>query len=289
VRSKLFVPGSRPELFAKALAGQADAISIDLEDSVIASRKNEARTIVANFLQSVEVQSSNKLIMVRCNAPGTKYFEPDLLAISQPGLAMVNVPKVESAEEVNATVEVLKSTESANGVTQPIRILANIESPKGLRLVSQIAAAHSRVAGLQLGLNDLFESLAIDRRDTASVHTVMFAIRMAAAESGIFAYDGAFADIEDESGYCAEANMAHRLGYLGKSCIHPRQVALANNEFVTSDNDIEFARRIIKAVSQAKSHGAGAFTIDGKMIDAPSIKRAKRIIAASQQNLGDRQ
>jgi citrate lyase subunit beta/citryl-CoA lyase len=282
MRSKLFVPGSRPELFAKALMSEADAISIDLEDAVVESRKGEARAHVAEFLQSTDVLSSNKIIIVRCNAPGTAHFAADLLAVTQPALNMLNLPKVESVADVRIAVEALKRAEASNSVTKPVDILATIESPAGLRRASKIAAAHSRVVGLQLGLNDLFESLHIDRLDIANVHAAMFVVRMAAGEAGVFAVDGAYPDIRDQEGFRAEAEMARRLGFCGKSCIHPRQVAPANETFMPSEDEIATAIRVVEAARQAAAEGKGAFIVDGKMIDLPSIRRAEFIVAASR-------
>ena len=201
MRSKLFVPGTRIELFAKALKGQADAISFDLEDSVVENRKAEARDNVARFLCSPEVGASDKMIIVRVNNGATAHFEPDILAITLPALDMVNLPKVESADDIYTAVEILEKAEKANGITKAVRILANIETPKGLLSAMEIAGAHPRVAGLQLGLNDLFESLSIDRQDAKNVHATMLAMRMAAGSAKVFAYDGAFADFKDERGF----------------------------------------------------------------------------------------
>ena len=283
MRSKLFVPGSRPELFAKALASQADAISIDLEDSVAEGRKAEARAVVAQFLQSDEARVTRKVIIVRVNAMNTLHFEADVMAITQPGLAMLNVPKPESAGDVCAAVAIIEKAEASNGVLQPVRILANIETPKALRCAAEIAAAHPRVAGLQVGFGDLFEPLGIDRCDRSNIHAAMFAVRMAAGEAGVFAYDGAFADVQNGAGYRAEAEMAHRLGFWGKSCIHPSQIALANDVFRPSDEDVAHAQRVIEAASKADTDGVGAFMVDGKMIDVPFIRRAEMIITFAQR------
>lgn len=278
LRSKLFVPGSRPELFSKALASQADAISMDLEDSVIESKKPIARENIAAFLQTSEVQNSNKTIIVRTNSLDSIHFEADVLATIQTGLSMLNLPKVESADDIQLAVKILEQAEINNNIHQPATILANIETVKGLRLARKIASAHPRVVGLQLGLNDLFSSMGIDRTDRKNVHAVMFSLRMATAEAGVFAYDGAFTDFHDEPGFRQEATMAQQLGYLGKSCIHPNQVRPANEVFTPSDEAINFATRIIDAARTAKMDGAGAFTLDGRMIDLPAIKRAEVII-----------
>jgi citrate lyase beta subunit len=155
----------------------------------------------------------------------------------------------------------------------------NIESSKAVRLAADIADAHPRVAGLQLGLADMFESLHVDRHDSQSVHAAMFAVRMAAGESGRFAWDSAFPDIMDEEGFRAEAEQARRLGYVGKSCVHPRQVALANEIFQLDELSVVSARRIVEAARQAAEHGRGAFLLDGRMIDLPMIKRAHALLA----------
>ena len=283
MRSKLFVPGSRPEYFDKALSSQADAISIDLEDSVVESRKGEARATVREFLRSAGVRSTNKVIIVRVNAIGTAHFDADVAAIVQPGLAILNLPKPESAADIQVAVAALGRAETANGLDRRIGILANIETPKAFRCAREIASADARVAGLQLGFGDLFEPLGIARRDVRNVHAAMFAMRMAAGEAGVFAYDGAFADVQDEAGYREEAEMARRLGYLGKSCIHPSQIALANEVFRPSDDEIDHARRVIDAFQAAEANGAGAIMVDGKMIDIPFVRRAEAIVAIAQR------
>ena len=287
MRSKLFVPGSRPELFAKALAGEADAISIDLEDSVIESRKTEARAHVVEFLNSAEVLCTSKVIIVRCNALRTEHFDADIKAIARPGLGLVNVPKVESADDVCFAAEAMNQAEVNNKVAEPAGILATIESPAGVRRAARIGAAHSRIVGLQLGLNDLFDSLNIDRRDAANVHAAMFAVRLAAGEAGVFVLDGAFTDISDEQGFRAEADMARRLGFEGKSCIHPSQIALANEAFMPSDNEIAAALEVIKESRLAEEQGLGAFKVGGKMIDRPSIRRAEKLAATSRRLRGE--
>ena len=280
MRSKLFVPGARPELFAKALASEADALSFDLEDSVAESRKDEARANVAAFIQSVAAQATSKLVVVRINALHTPHIEADLAAVARARVDLINLPKVESVQEVLKAVELLERAETANGIQQPISLLANIESPRGLRMAAEIASSHPRIAGLQLGLVDLFEPHGIDRRDPANVHAAQYALRMAAAEAGIFAWDAAFADIDDTEGFRAEAAMARRLGFVGKSCIHPRQLALANTAFMPDADEVESARRIVAAAADATAAGRGAFVVDGRMVDLPFLKRAQAILAS---------
>jgi citrate lyase subunit beta/citryl-CoA lyase len=197
-------------------------------------------------------------------------------------VALLNLPKIESADDLLAAIRALERAEAANVVDMPLKLLVNIETPKGLANAAAIAAAHPRVAGLQLGLGDLFEPLGIDRGDAANVHAVLFAVRMAAAQAGVFALDGAWPDIADSEGFSAEAQRAKRLGYLGKSCIHPRQVALANAAFAPDEAELEAARRIVAAADEAALQGRGAFVVDGRMVDLPFLKRAQALLAGTR-------
>lgn len=283
MRSKLFVPGARPELFAKALAGEADALSLDLEDSVLPALKQQARDNVGEFVASDAVCAAAKLIIVRVNAPDTAHFEADLHAVTRPGLGLLNLPKIESVAALFDAIDAIERAEAANGVAEPVRLLINIETPRSLACAAAIAGAHPRVAGLQLGLADMFEPHGVARHDAANVHAAMFAVKMAAAQAGVFALDGAFAQLDDMDGFTAEAMAARRLGFLGKSCIHPRQVALANAAFAPTPAEIETARRIVAAAAQVANAGRGAFVVDGKMIDLPFLKRAQAILATVEQ------
>ncbi|WP_442504257.1 HpcH/HpaI aldolase/citrate lyase family protein [Marinivivus vitaminiproducens] len=283
MRSKLFVPGSRPELFAKALASDADGISIDLEDAVEASRKDEARGHVRDLLREAPGGTLGKIVIVRPNALSTPHFLEDLSAVVWPALDMVNVPKVESADDVREAARHLATIEAERGIKRPVGILANIESPRGLRLAAEIACADPRVVGLQVGFGDLLEPLGIDRRNPAAMQQIQLQIRIAAGEAGIWAYDGAWAGVKDAEFYVAEAEMARRLGYLGKSCIHPSQIALANAAFRPTDAEIAESLRIVEATRTATADGVGAYLVDGRMIDAPFARRAEAIVALAER------
>ena len=280
MRSKLFVPGSRPELFPKALASAADALSFDLEDAVPEAGKADARRLVAHALQSAEFAASPKIFIVRVNALGTPHFAADLAAVVGARLDLLNVPKVESADDIRAAAKALGQLETERGLAHPCGIIATIESPRGLRLAAEIAGADPRVAGLQLGFADIFEPLGIDRSDAAAVHHIQLAVRLAAGGAGVWACDAAYGAFKDLDGFRAEAIAAKRLGYIGKSCIHPSQIAVANESFRPSDDEVAFARRVLEAAAQTSS---GAFTVDGRMIDAPFIKRARVVVAIAQQ------
>ncbi|SCK17571.1 citrate lyase subunit beta / citryl-CoA lyase [Variovorax sp. HW608] len=282
MRSKLFVPGSRPELFAKAAASEADGICLDLEDAVVEARKAEARAAVRAFLQQGG-SAGGKTWIVRVNGLETPHFALDVAAVARPGLHVINLPKPETPDAVRAAAEALARAERDNGVEAPIALLLNIETPKALRNAAALAAAHPRVVGLQLGLGDLFEPLGIDRRESAAVQQALFALRMAAGEAGVYAYDSAFANVRDAQGFREEAALSRRMGFLGKSCIHPSQVALANEAFRPTDAEIAHALEVVVAADAATAGGVGAYMVGGRMIDAPFEARARAIVASARR------
>ncbi|MFT3817400.1 MAG: CoA ester lyase [Rubrivivax sp.] len=284
-RSKLFVPGSRPALFDKALAGDADALSFDLEDAVLPADKAQARAAVAALLDRVAAQPRRSpirpLVIVRVNAPGTPWFDDDLRAVVRPGLDWINLPKAEDAAAVRHAAAALQAAEAAAGGLPPVALLVNIESAAALLRAAEIGAADARVAGLQLDLADLYEPLGIARGEPANVHATLLALRLAAGAAGVPAYDGAYPDLADLDGYRAEALMARRLGFAGKSCIHPRQVGVANEVFSPGGDELAWARRVLDAAARAARQGRGVLQVDGRMVDAPFVRRAQALLAAA--------
>jgi citrate lyase subunit beta/citryl-CoA lyase len=290
MRSKLFVPASRPELFAKALAGEADAISFDLEDAVALQAKPAARSAMQALLSpptaGADVRGSGlgeKTIIVRVNAVDTDQFPSDLQAVMWPGVHLINLPMLESAEAVVQAANAMEALERERGIDRPIGILANIESPRGLRMAAEIALAHPRVRGLQIGYGDLFSPLGIEPAHALAKHSVRFAVRLAAAEAGVEAYDGAFVNIGDPDGFRADSQAAQSLGFVGRSCIHPSQIASVNEVFRPSDADIAHALRVVAASQDHLGRGVGAFTVDGRLVDGPFITQAEQLVALARR------
>ncbi len=288
MRSKLFVPASRPELFAKAAASAADAISFDLEDSVAVERKAEARTALASFLGDPPA-GMTKTIVVRVNAVGSDFFHDDVKAIVGARLDLVNLPMVEDPAAIIETAALLDALERDASSPSRAGILVNIETAKGLRKAAELAAAHPRVAGLQIGYADLLEPCGIDRSDQAALAHIRVQVRLAAAEVGIPAYDGAYAGVSDLQGYRNECAAARRHGFAGKSCIHPSQVAIANDAFLPTLAEVGRARRILAAAAEAERKGLGAYLVDGEMIDAPFLNRARAIVALADLHASTKQ
>jgi citrate lyase subunit beta/citryl-CoA lyase len=281
MRSKLFVPGSRPELFEKALASRADGVSFDLEDAVAESAKSAARHQLATFLG--QLPHTEKTLVVRINGLDSAHYLADLEALAGTRVDIVNLPKVESAAQILQLVADLERIERKAPSAANIRILANIESPRGLRLAADIACAHPRVMGLQLGFADLLEPLGINRREATVIRQIQLSVRMAAGEANIAAYDAAFAAIKDPQAYHEEARYARGLGFTGKSCIHPTQIDMANEAFMPSAEEIDRAQRFVAAADEAEAAGVGAYQVDGQMVDAPFVVRARMILDQARQ------
>jgi citrate lyase subunit beta/citryl-CoA lyase len=281
MRSKLFVPGSRPELFEKAMASAADALSFDLEDAVTPDKKDEARRRTSDFLASLG-RNHAKLRIVRVNPVGSPQFAEDVAAVVTVGTDLVNLPKLESAEEVRRGVEAVTAAEKRNGLTHKIGILVNLESPKGLRFANEIACAHERVAGVQFGVGDLFAPYRIERHD-AALGPVRLAAKMAASEAGVPAYDTVFVNIADTLGLERDTVAGRRMGYSGKSCIHPSQVAVVNAIYTPRDADIAWAQKVLAAAADPANKGLGAFVVDGRMVDEPFFLEARATVELARR------
>src|SRR2546421_1868334 len=210
MRSKLFVPASRPELFAKALAGEADALSFDLEDAVDEAMKDVARRELGKFLAGLE-PGHGKTIIVRVNALATDHFKDDIAeAVASGAVDIVNLPKGESADDVKKCANAIARAERGRSARE-IGILVNIETPRAFRFAAEMAAASPRVVGLQAGWGDLIEPLGIDRYNPPMIEALLLAIRIAAGGANVWAYDGAYADIKGPGGYKRATGAARRL------------------------------------------------------------------------------
>jgi citrate lyase subunit beta/citryl-CoA lyase len=283
MRSKLFVPASRPELFAKALNGPADAVSFDLQDAVEERAKPAARSELVKLFAGGREAMKGKLVVVRVNAIDTPHFAADMQAVACEAVDILNVPIVEDAAAVIETVGALERLERHRGLPPSITILANIESPRGLRRAAEIACAHPRVMGLQVGYGDLFSPLGIAMGEPTATQVVRVAVRLAAGEAGVDAFDGAYVDIGNPDGFRADCLAAHKLGFAGKSCIHPSQVAIANEVFRPSQAEIEHALRVVDVAVDALANGVGAFVVDGQLVDGPFITRAQRLVTRAKR------
>jgi citrate lyase subunit beta/citryl-CoA lyase len=278
MRSKLFVPAIRPELFEKALRSGADAVCFDLEDAVAADRKTEAQQHLRTFLSQRNTAAA-PILLVRTNPVASAGFQQDIACALWPSIHAIALPKVESSEEVHAAEACIEKFETSRNLHTRVGILPTIESPRGLRLAAEIAHSSPRVIGLQLGFADLLEPLGIATDNVFARNQIRLTLRLAAAEAGVDCYDSAYASLKNLAGYESEMKAARSLGFAGASCIHPAQVSVTNLAFSPTDEELAFARRVVDAAEQASREGKAVSILDGKMIDQPFVLRAKKLLA----------
>jgi citrate lyase subunit beta/citryl-CoA lyase len=269
LRSLLFVPGVRPDRFAKAMASGADAVIFDLEDSVDASRKSEGRRAIAEFFAAPRGAGAGPARFVRVNAAVSAWFAEDLALVAALGADAVVLPKVERAEDVTAAA--MTRGERA--------IVPLIETPRGVLNAESIAGAHPRTPAVLFGAEDLTAAMGIAR--TIDGEELVYArsrVALAAAAAGVDAIDAVFIDLDHAADLRRDAGRARALGFRGKMAIHPSQVPVINEVFSPTPDELERARRIVAAFDASQAAGEAVFRLDGRMVDAPVVLRARRIL-----------
>jgi citrate lyase subunit beta/citryl-CoA lyase len=263
-RSYLYVPGNRPERFDKACAAGADAVIVDLEDSVPPAEKDSARAALAAWL------SPDKAVLVRVNAGGSEWFGRDLAACDAAGVIGVILPKAEKVDEGVVAQCHRKS----------LALFPLIETATGMAQAEAIAATPC-VQRLMFGTIDFQFELGIDGDGDellAFRSRLVLASRLAGIQSPV---DGPCTSWEDRELLMADAQRARRLGFGGKLCIHPKQVAVVNAAFSPDEAEIAWARKVIDA---AQRSGGAAVAIEGRMVDRPVILKAERIVRQAARN-----
>jgi citrate lyase subunit beta/citryl-CoA lyase len=277
-RSKLFVPGNRADLMAKAAAGDADAVSFDLEDAVPAAEKAAARDQVLSYLAQARPRQQ---VWIRVNSRDSGLIVDDILAVAKTSVDVINVPKAESARDIHLVEDLLDHLEKGVERATPTAIVATIETARGINHAIEIASASPRLMALQLGTGDLRESAGI-LPSTEHLRAVRTLLSLAAAEVGIAALDSAYTDIANPAGFAESARDARALGFRGKSCIHPSQVEDANRIFSPSETEIAEARQIVEEYDSAVARGIGAIRVRGRLVDGPIAETARRILELTQ-------
>jgi citrate lyase beta subunit len=269
IRSLLFVPGSRPERFEKALGAGADMICIDLEDAVLPQDKDTARQAVVEFLQGLDATAKDK-VCVRANPLDTKQGQDDLAALSPAKPGVVMLAKCSSAEQVLDAESQLNSPNT--------NILPLIETIEGLDNADAIANASVSVKAIMFGGGDMSAEL----RCEFSYEPLLFARSLlvrAAAKANVALIDVPYIDIKDVQGLIDETVKVKALGYSGKAAIHPCQIADIHTAFTPTKAQIDHAQLVVDAVS--KSDG-GALVVNGRMVDRPIILSCERILELAQ-------
>ena len=307
-RSELAVPGSSPRFVEKGAQSGADVVFLDLEDSVAPDDKVQARKNVIAALNDLDFGDS--AVSVRINGLDTHYMYRDVVDVLEQGgerLDLIMIPKVGTPEDVYALDMLVTQIETAMGRQKRIGFELIIETALGMRNVGAIAAASKRNESLHFGVADYAASTGArttviggPSRDYVVLtdpgeegerhshwgdmwHYATARMVVAARAYGLRPVDGPFGDIADTDGYRAQALRSAALGCEGKWAIHPSQVELANRTFDPTEEEVTRARRILEAMHEAQSNGRGAVTLDGRMIDAASVRQAEVMVAKSQR------
>lgn len=282
LRSFLFAPGNHPRKVEKALALGADAVILDLEDAVAIAEKPATRTTVVAALQ----HPRKALGYIRVNAMSSDFCHGDLVAVVRPGLDGVILPKVESVWQLKAADWLLAELERANGLeVGNIDLMPIIETGTGIAAVRELAGAGTRVRRLAFGAGDYMLDMGLTwtRGEEELAHAraeVAVASRAAGLEPPI---DSVWVDLKDRDGFETSAKRVQRMGYQGKMCIHPDQVAVTNRVFTPSDDEVAQAQRVVAAFLKAEAEGSASIQLDGHFIDYPFVYRAQRILATVER------
>ncbi len=291
-RSLLAVPANRLKMVEKALASDADAVFLDLEDAVAPDDKPSARKEVIGALRDLDWRGRPTLY--RANALDTPYFYRDLIEIAEEAgdsLDAVMVPKVNRPEDLHVVATLLAQLELAAGLEPGrIRVEAQIESAEGLTNVDAIARATDRLEALHFGPGDFAASLRLpqtsigvmDEWDEAypghRFHYAMQRIVVAARAAGVRVLDGPVADYGDEEGLRRSCLVARSLGFDGKWAIHPAQIGTVNEVFSPTEGEVEWAEKVLAAYEAANAAGSGSVSVEGQMVDAASIRMAQNTL-----------
>ena len=272
-RCLLFVPGSRPERFEKAVATGADQVCIDLEDAVAPADKETARAAVLAFL--ADAPAGHSEIGLRVNPVSTDLGRADLsaLATSAARPAFVMLPKVESAAELAAADALLAGLD--------VQFIVQIETPKGLLDAREIVAASPRVQALMFGGFDYIVALR-GRAGWESFFHPRVQLATVAAEANVGCMDVPFLDIKDEAGLVEETERVMALGFTAKAAIHPAQVGPIQNAYLPTEAEYERARKVVDALAAS---GGEAIALDGKLVDRPIEIAAQRALALGAHGL----
>jgi len=271
-RTLLFIPGNNPGMLQSSDILGADGIIIDLEDAVALTEKDAARILVREYLLTFKPEGN---YFIRINPLDSPYFYDDLEAIKDLDITGLVLPKA-SVESMAALEDYLDKNDL------DFEVIALIENAMGLETALDIVRASKRIVGLFLGAEDLTLDLGAKRtKESKEIEYARSKIIAAAKAAGIQALDTPFTDTDDLEGLKIDTRNAKDLGMTGKTVISPRHVDIINQVFTPTQEEIDYALRVVEGVKGAKEKGLGAFSLEGKMIDAPIIKRALNVLKTS--------
>lgn len=277
-RAMMFVPGNNPSMLQVAGVYGADSLIFDLEDAVSINEKDSARHLVHSAISKLNYPCE---IAVRINHISTPWGFDDLDCILSAKPDLIRLPKGETAEDIKIVDEIINQAEHKYGFEPgSIKMMAAIENPKGLRNAYEMAIASPRMVALAIGGEDFISSLKTARSKAGmELFVARSELLFAAREAGICAIDTVFSDVRDDDAFIAEATLIKELGFDGKSVVNPRQIELVYQVFTPTAKEIEYAKKVLEAEQEALERKSGVISLNGKMIDAPIIIRAQRVLA----------
>jgi citrate lyase subunit beta / citryl-CoA lyase len=281
-RTMMYVTGSNPAIVKDAHIYGSDSIMFDLEDSVSVNHKDAARFLIYNALQTINYRG--KELVVRVNGLETPFGEEDFKAIVKARPDIIRLPKTETPEDVRKADKLVAVLEKTYGMeVGTIKLMAAIESPLGIINSYDIARSSSRLVAMAIGAEDFVTSMKTTRSlDGEELTVARGQLLLACRASGIYALDTVFSDINDDEGFASEVMKIHKLGFDGKSVIHPRQIPIVHKIFTPSADKIKYALRTFQAIEEAERNNTGVISLDGKMIDEPMVERARRVISLAK-------
>ena len=292
MRSLLFVPADSERKLGKALSAGADALILDLEDSVAAGRRPQARALAAEFIKSAREASNRPLLYVRVNPLDSTDVEADIAGVVPAGPDGIVQPKPNTGQDVHRLSIALGHAEERAGLRdRPARILPIVtETPVSVLQLSTYIGASSRTVGMSWGAEDLsavvgsLSSRTADRVLTSPYRLVRDLCLLTAAAADVQPIDTVFVDFGDDAGLRRECEEAARDGFTGKMAIHPNQIAIINEMFTPTAIEIEHAHAIVRIF--AENPGAGVASLNGKMLDQPHLKLAQKVLARAKSAAG---
>ncbi len=285
-RSLIFIPGNNQRFLDKSKTINSDIICFDLEDSVPLTEKETARGLVKKTINEISrMQELNKkIVAVRINNPQSEMAKTDLNSIITKGLDLIVIPKVGNEYEIKKISKMIEEKEVENKIENKIGIMPSIESALGVVNAYNIAKADQRISALVFGIFDLLHDMKIDNYDDEFLTSYMYSrakVPVDARAAGIDAIDAIWQNINDTEGLTKDSIFGKKLGYSGRCIIHPSQIDHVHRVFRASQQDIEWAQKVISTLDNAsnkKTGKIGAVNLEGKMIDAVHYKQAKRIL-----------
>jgi len=277
-RSRLYLPGNEPKFYVNAGLHEPDGVILDLEDSVAPSEKDAARALVRNALRAVDFYGAERMVRINQGDMGLE----DLEWVVPHNVNLVLIPKVEDPQQVVEVDRRIAAIKQKHEMTAPVFLMPIIESALGAWRAFEIAAACPNVVGLAIGLEDYTADIGAQRTlaGTESFWARAQVLNGARA-ARVQPIDTVFSDVTDMAALAESVREAKSLGFVGKGCIHPRQIAVVHEAFAPDEAEIDRAVKIVLAFEEAEALGLGVVSLGSKMIDAPVVKRALSTVATA--------